>query len=147
MEVLDRKCQILGEGPIPVDDSQHGPLFAVRRSTLPASGALSAGCVDLSHYAPTLQVLWAGGDNADELVPQDSPEGVVAALQLEIGIADAGLEHTDECLTGDRFRDGNVISHAEVAVFQPEPTHRLHSTSPVPSPQRNRADHTIAKAC
>src|SRR6185369_15343526 len=56
-------------------------------------------------------------DDADELVAGDPREAVVAALQLEIGVADAGEEDADEGESGPRTRSRDV-RNARAAVIE-----------------------------
>ena len=62
-------------------------------------------------------------DDADELVPEHAGVRVVAAHQLQVGVAHAGDGDADPRLAGRRFGDGQVVAHPEAAILEPEAAH------------------------
>jgi len=49
-------------------------------------------------------------DRADELVPRHAREGIVAAHELEVGVADPGQVHAHQRLVDRRDRQRNVLA-------------------------------------
>src|SRR5439155_11743782 len=87
---------------------EHRPALAVGAPAGTTRAARAAYGVDLTDDAPAHERRGSLLDDADELVARDSGERVVPARQLEVGVADAGAEHTHERLAGRRFGDRNV---------------------------------------
>jgi len=87
---------------VPARDAEHGAALAVGTAAARARRAAAAHGVDLAHHAPADERLGAPLDDADELVAQDPGARVVAAGDLEVGVADAGADHADQRLAGRR---------------------------------------------
>jgi hypothetical protein len=85
--------------------------------------AQAAHGVDLTDNAATDEPRRALLDDADELVARDPGERVVPARELDIGVADAGAEHTDERFARRRLGDRSVLPHVQAAILQPEGSH------------------------
>jgi hypothetical protein len=76
-------------------DAEHGSLRTMPAELARAPFAMSAGEIDFAGYA------FAGIDHlADEFVPRRSAKAVIAALEFEVGGADAGGEQAD---SGETF--------------------------------------------
>ena len=63
-------------------------------------------------------------DDPDELVPEHAAERVVAALELEVGAADAGAQHPHQRFSARRHRHRHVVAQRELPVLEPERAHR-----------------------
>src|SRR5205823_3259122 len=86
------------------DDAKHRARRAVARITRDAARARPAARVDLADHALAVR-------DADELVPDRAAKPGVAALELEIGVADARQRDSHEHLTV-RARLANVDERA-----------------------------------
>src|SRR6476661_2472749 len=96
-----RQLQKLGVCAIAADNSQHGAGRTMTRITGAAECASSAARVDLTDNATTDQTsVLACFDNADELMSDRSVKAGVTTRDLEIRVADARQEHTDQSLVG-----------------------------------------------
>ena len=105
VQVRDRQRQVLGEGAVAADDAEHGALLAVRAPSRPAGRARAAGRVDLADDAPADPLGRAGA--AARRAPTNSWPGtprerVVAAHELEVGVADPREAHAHERLARGR---------------------------------------------
>ena len=101
VQVREREAQELGVRAVAVDDAEHGSRLAVGRASGSAGGAGAARVVDLADDARAEPVgVRSLHDLADELVAEDSGVGVVAALQLEVGAADARQRDAHKRFTG-----------------------------------------------
>jgi hypothetical protein len=80
----------MGECPRVLYDSEHGAIETVPTETNGAEFALAAGNVNL-----TDNPLPGVNDNARKFVSRHASKIVIAALQLEIGVADASAQHAD----------------------------------------------------
>src|SRR5206468_5151195 len=90
VQVRERQREALREGAVTAADAEHVAPLAVRPAAGEARRAPAAGHVDLAHYPPSHPFLGAHGglDASHELVAGDARERVVAAHELEIGVAD-----------------------------------------------------------
>jgi hypothetical protein len=97
-------------------DAQYFAGGAVAPQAFAAPAACSAIQIDFTDHAPADQITAARFDDfAHELVPGNSQKTVVAALQLQVGIANAATQKPDE---GEAFR-------------RPRPRNTLHLNPPV----------------
>ena len=97
VQVAFGQGQELAKRPGMVDDAEHGALRAMTAQAAPAPVARAAGQVDFADDAPADPLGRIGFDHfAHELVPGRAGEAVIAALQFEVGIADAAAEQADE---------------------------------------------------
>jgi hypothetical protein len=112
VQVPDRQTQVRREGAVASDDAEHRALLAVRRPTGAARHARAARGVDLTGHAPPHPCGRRGSrdDRADELVPRHAREGIVAAHELEVGVADPGQVHAHQRLVDRRDRQRNVLA-------------------------------------
>ena len=115
VQVLDRQPEVRREGPVPGHDAQHGPLLAVRAPAGPAGRARAAGGVDLAGdtAADPLGRAARRLDRAHELVAGHARVGVVAAHELQVGVAHARDAHAHERLARRRHGGGEVVAHAQ----------------------------------
>jgi hypothetical protein len=120
MQVGRRQREILGERAIPIHDSQHGAPLAVRGTPLSTGAAIAAHRVDLTHHAFAREVVRSVVYYPNELVAEDSFIWVIATSQLDIGVADTGLEHTHQYLAVWWRWYQNVVPNAKRAVLQPD---------------------------
>src|SRR4051794_21572537 len=90
MQIRFGQSQVMGECPRVLYDSEDGAIEAVPTETNGAEFALAAGNVNL-----TDNPLAGLNDNARKFVSRHASKIVIAALQLEIGVADAGAQHAD----------------------------------------------------
>ena len=123
MQVLDREREILGEGAVPAHDAEHGAALAVRAPAGRTRGAGTTHRVDLPDDAAADERRRPPLDDADELVARNAGEGVVAARQLDVRVADPGADHPNERLARGRLRDRNVVPEAQATVLEPESEH------------------------
>src|SRR5262245_33621489 len=77
-------------------DSQHRPVRAMAPQTAPAPGASRAIDVELAHHALADQLPRPREHLAHELVPRNPAEAGVTPEELDIGIANARVEHPDQ---------------------------------------------------
>ena len=78
-------------------DSQNASLGTMPAHILAAPVAVSARQIDLAHYATAYQRLAVRLYHlTHELVPRNTGEAVIAALQLQIRIADPGANEPDQ---------------------------------------------------
>ena len=97
VEIAFGQGEEFGEGAGVVDDAQHGAVGAMASEAFAAPFAVRAGEVDFAGDAFAGERGGIGFDHfGDELVAGSSGEAVVAALQFEIGIADAAGEEAEE---------------------------------------------------
>ena len=97
VEVALGQGEEFGERAGMLDDAQHGAVGAMASQTLAAPLALRAGQIDLAHDALADQAGRIGLHHlGDEFVAGRAGEAVVAALKLEIGIADAGGQQAQQ---------------------------------------------------
>src|SRR5205823_14043098 len=123
MQVFGGQDEVVGERAVPAHDAEHRAALAVGAPARTTRAARAAYGVDLTDDASAHERRGSLLDDADELVARDPGERVVPARQLEVGIADAGAEHTHECLARRRFGDRNVGPCAQAAILQPEGPH------------------------
>ena len=108
-----------------VDDAEDGAVGAVATESAEAPFAAGAGEVDFAGDALAEERGGIGfGHFGDEFVAGGAGEAVVAALQFEIGIADAGGEQPEE---GEpRGADGHGdLAGGDEAIFQMNGEHAL----------------------
>lgn len=125
MEIPDRQDDVLGERAVAALNTENLPALAVGPSAGEAGMARAAGDVDLAHD-PLPHQLGARcrlDHLSHELVAEDARERVVAAGELEVGVADAGLEHADQGIAGSWLGIGYVTANPEGAVLEPEGEH------------------------
>src|SRR5690242_12086995 len=97
MQVALGQCEEFTKRPGMFDDAQHFASGAVAPHAFLAPAACSAIQIDLTDHAPADQITAASFHHlADELVPGSSGKTVVAALQLQVGIANAAAQKPDE---------------------------------------------------
>jgi hypothetical protein len=90
----------------------------VPAQSTPAPFAFSAGEIDLSYNPAAQQVGIVGGhDFPDELVSRRSAKSVIAALKLEIRIANASEQQPDQRETFWALRPAD-ISSVNATVFK-----------------------------
>jgi hypothetical protein len=123
MQVLERERHILGERAIASHDAQHGASRTMGASPSSAGRAPTTHRVDLTDHAGAGQMGRAVFDAADELVPQHTAVGVVAARQLDVGVADPGPHDPNEGLPVGGLRCGNVVTEAEPSILEPQGEH------------------------
>jgi len=120
------------KAPGVLDDSQHG---AVGASGVPSPGApfaMRAGEVDLAGHAPAAERGRVRLHHlGDELVAGRSGEPVVAALQLEIGIADAAGQQAQQC-EPLRARWNGQGAGSDGAILQVNCEHALYNRTSCP---------------
>src|SRR5579875_396317 len=109
MQVLDRQHCVFGKGTVAVDDSERCAPGAMGWHVMLAVEAIGAvaGGVDLAHDALPDKV--AGQilsslpidlfNDANEFMPRHTLKIHIAAHNLQVGVADTGLEHANERLT------------------------------------------------
>src|SRR5439155_27287706 len=86
--------------------------------------AAAATQIDLAHHAPPDQVAPVRLHHfAHELVPWYARETVIAALQFEVGIADAAAQQPDQRKSSWRARTRNAF-HRDTAIFEVNRKHR-----------------------
>ena len=82
------------------DNSQHGAGWAVPAESTRAPGAGAAGEVDFAHHALPDQVARIGLHHfAHEFVAWRPGKSVIAPLQFQISVADAGNQQADYGVT------------------------------------------------
>jgi threonine synthase len=92
------------------DDSEHGAAETVAAERATAVFAHSAGEVDFSAHTLALdRGVVAINNLTDKLMSGRSTETIVAALEFEIGIADAGGEHAQQSEAGRALWDGPTL--------------------------------------
>ena len=97
MEVGFGQGQVVGKGTRMPDDPEYGSFSAMTSDARNAPFAGAAGNVDLTDNPLPDQFGMIGFHNlADKLMPGNTREPVVAALQFEIGIADPGEQKADQ---------------------------------------------------
>ena len=97
VEVALRQGEEFGEGARVLDDSQHGAVGAMASQVPAAPFAIGTGQVDLAGHTLADEGVCIGFHHlGDEFVTGRSGEAVVAALQFEIGIADAAGQQAEE---------------------------------------------------
>src|SRR5690349_16548276 len=122
MQVLDGQREILGKGAVPAYDPEDGAALAVGASARDARAACAAHGVDLPHDPLAGESPTAALDHAHELVPRDAGERVVAPGKLDVGVANPGLQHSDQGLA--RGRNGDLEGpQVKLAVFEPQGAH------------------------
>lgn len=106
-----------------VHDSEDGAVRAMAEQALVAPFAARAGQVDLAGHALTDERGCIGfGHFGDEFVARRSGEAVIAALQLEIGIADSGAEEAQQRKAVGTL--GTVdFAHRDGSVFEVDRKH------------------------
>ena len=127
VQIALREGEELGEGAGVLDDSQHGAVGAVASHALAAPFAMRAGEVDFAGHAFADEGGGAGFHHlGDELVAGRSGEGVVAALQFEIGIADAAGQQAEESEPLGTRRNRQVAD-GDGAILQVNCDHALYN--------------------
>ena len=127
VEIALGKGEEFGEGSGVVDDSQDGAVWAVASEAFAAPFAVRAGQVDFAGDALAGEGWSIGFDHfGDEFVAGSSGEAVVAALQFEIGIADAGHEEAEEGEPLGAGRDGQGAG-GDCAILQMNCEHALYN--------------------
>ena len=86
MQVSERQGQVIGKGPIVVEDAQHPAALAMAAVPAAARRALATGDIDLAYDAPAFPGSIVGTllDYTAKLVTQNSLEALIAAHQFEI---------------------------------------------------------------
>src|SRR3989442_2581874 len=85
----------------------------MRRPSTAAGFARVADGVDLADHALSFPL-------ADELVSRNASEWVIAASQLDVGVADAGCDHAHQRLAR-RWRGArHVVAQAKLPVLEPQ---------------------------
>ena len=124
MQVALGEGEEFAEGAGVLDDAEHGAMRAVAAEAAGAPLAGAAGEVDFAHHAAAEQRGVVGfHDFAHELVAGHAGEAVVAALEFEVGVADAGGEEADKRVAGGARRQGHV-AHGDEAVIEKDGEHR-----------------------
>ena len=118
VQVPLRQREQLAENARVFHNSQHGAMRAVAAQFAPAPLAAAAGQIDFADHAPAHQrAIVRFHHHADELVPRCAAKTVVAALELEVGVADAAAQQADEReASGAAGRP--APPHLDAAVFQ-----------------------------
>src|ERR1019366_953032 len=118
VQVALREGEEFGERAGVADDSQHGAVGAVASQSAAAPFAMGAGEIDFSgHALAEERGRVRFGHLGDELVTGRTGEGVVAALEFEIGVADAAGQEAQEREARGPGRDGQGAG-GDDAVFQ-----------------------------
>jgi hypothetical protein len=84
---------------------------------------MGASQIDFAHHALALEGGRIGGDDfSHEFVPGRAGEGIIAAAEFEIGIADAAQQKPQQSETRGTVREGD-IAKGDPAVFEVDGQH------------------------
>jgi len=101
VEIALGQSEVFGEGAGMTRNSQHRAPRAMPAETPGAPLTFPAGDVDLADHPPADPLRSVSRDHfPDEFVPGTAAKAVVAPLEFEIGIADAGHAQADERVAG-----------------------------------------------
>jgi len=123
VQVLGGQDEVVGERAVPADDAEHRAPLAVGAPAGETGAARAAHGVDLADDAAADERRRTLLDDADELVAQDPGERVVAAGELDVGVADSRAQHAYEGFARGWLGRRNVVPHSQAAVLQPQSSH------------------------
>ncbi len=123
MQVLHGQREILGEGAVAPGNAEDRAALAMSATARGARAARAAHGVDLTHDPPAGERCTPVLDDADKLVSRDAGERVIAPGELDVGVADPGLEDPDERLPSGRVGPRDVVSEDQLTVFEPQRAH------------------------
>ena len=125
VQVALREREQFLKGAGVLHDAEHRTIRAMTAHAAKAPFAMAAIEIDLAHDAPSDQARVIGGHHvAHELMAGRSAEIVVAALQFQIGVADAGEDQADQSKAGRPLGYGDV-ANGDFAVFQMHAEHSV----------------------
>ena len=108
---------------MPAYDPEDGAALAMSAPARGASAARAAHRIDLTHDPSAAEERAPSFDHTDKLVSRDPRERVVAPGELDVGVADPGLQDPDEGLTRRRVGPRYVVPQVQLAVFEPQGAH------------------------
>jgi hypothetical protein len=96
----------------------------MRAPSAQAKVTLTAGTVDLPHNIPASKKMVRCNHPPDKFMPQDSPETHITFDDLQISIADCGIENFNQYFACSGFRDRDLPKGK--FIFEKQGLHELY---------------------